>query len=291
MSYVARVRGREEIDQVLEEARRRRLSVTPRGAGYSYGDEILNPGGIILDLTKMNRILRWNPTAGRMTAEPGVTFAQALECCLKDNWVIPAVPGTSYPTLGGALANNVHGKDAWKDGNLGDWVTAFTLLAGDGRAYRCSREENPELFRAAISGLGLLGIFLDIDIRLKRIPSPYLEVRKWTVPSLEKMLKDFETLRRSTDYHIGWVDCFATGPALGRGTIHAASFVEAPKRSTRGGQDLAYTSPYLFGVFPRTWLWPLLKPFFGNAFMRFANMAKFHADRLANRRRPYLQNY
>lgn len=288
MAYVARAGSRGEIERVLAEARRRGLSVTMRGSGYSYGDEILNEGGVILDLARMNRILDWNPETGCMTVEPGVTYGQALACCLKDNWVVPAVPGTRHPTMGGALANNVHGKNAWREGNIGESVAAFSLLAGDGRVYRCSREENPELFFAAIGGLGLLGVFLEVVLQCKPIPSPYLEVRKWTAPNLDALLRDMETLRESGEYHIAWVDCFATGRSLGRGTLHSARFVERP--AGRDGQ-VAETSPYLLGVFPRTWVWPLAKPFFGNRFMRAVNTAKFHADRLTSLRSPCVESF
>ncbi|MFQ5915296.1 MAG: FAD-binding protein [Nitrospinota bacterium] len=291
MAHVARVTSREEIDNVLTEARRRGLSVTLRGSGYSYGDEILNEGGLILDLGRMNRILDWNPENGQMTVEPGVTYGQALACCLKDNWVISAVPGTRHPTLGGALANNVHGKNAWNEGNLGDSVVAFTLLTGNGEVYRCTREENSELFLAAIGGLGLLGVFLEIVLQCKCVPSPFLEVRKWTVPNLETLFRVMDALRVSTEYHVGWVDCFATGRSLGRGTLHAARFVERPKGRARRGEDLAVTSPSLLGLFPRTWLWPFLRPFFGNGFMRLVNTTKFHADRLASRQQPCVQNF
>lgn len=289
-SWVARPGSREEVYEVLAEARQRRLSVTPRGAGLSYGDEILNASGIVLDLSRMNRILKWNPATGHLTVEPGATFEQALRCCLPDNWVIPAVPGIRHPTLGGALANNVHGKNAWKDGTLGDWVVSFTLLAGDGRLYTCSREENPDLFQAAIAGVGLLGVFVEIVLQCKRIPSPHLEVRKWTVPDFDRLLEDMEGQRPATDYHIAWVDCFATGRAFGRGTIHAARFVEAPRRAARA-EPLGFTSPFFLAVVPRTWVWPVLRPFFGNTFVRVVNAAKFHADRLTTSHRPYTQNF
>ena len=290
LSYVARVSSRAEIDLVLEEARRRSLSVTLRGAGYSYGDVILNPDGVVIDLTHMNRILAWDPATGQMTVEPGVTFEQALQVCLRDNWVVSSVPGIRHPTLGGAVANNVHGKNAWNEGNLGDSVVAFKLLAGNGRVYQCSRTENQELFFAAIGGLGLLGIFLEIVLQCKQIPSPYLEVSKWTVPNLESMLEDFEAVRSTTDFHIGWVDCFSRGADLGRGTIHTSRFIERPSRSAKS-EILGYISPYILGVFPRTWVWPMLKPFFGNTLMSAVNTVKFHTDKVSTRRSPYVQNY
>ena len=290
MAYVARASNVEQVEAVVTEARQRGLSIIPRGAGFSYGDEILNSNRIVLDVRGMSRILNWDPASGVMKVEPGVTFGQALSRCLPDNWVVAAVPGIRGPTLGGALSNNVHGKNAWKDGAFGESVLSFVLLTSDGRIHACSREENSDLFHAAIGGLGLFGVVLEIVLQCKRVPSPYLEVQKWSVPNVDRMIEDFVTIRDKADYHIGWVDCFWKGPQLGRGTVHAAMFVDAP-RVPPNGNGLSSTSPYLFGVFPRTWLWPIARPVFGNTFMRTVNIVKFQSDRLGKQRVPYLKNF
>lgn len=290
-AYVARVSRAEAVGDVLAEARRRNLTVIPRGSGLSYADEILNSNGVILDTSGMNRILDWNPDTGVVVAEPGVTCADTLRRCLPDNWVLPAVPGIRTPTLGGMVSNNVHGKNAWRDGALGESVLRFTLLGGDGRVYVCSAGQNRDLYEAAIGGLGLLGVFLEIAIQCKRIPSPYLEVRHWTVPTLDRMLDEFARVRDRVDYHISWMDCFPKGASLGRGTIHVADFVEAP--SDRAGRNGHFneTSPLFFGMFPRRWLWPMIKPVFGNPFMRALNTTKFHVDRATGGNGGRVQNY
>lgn len=288
---VARVSDADGVAAALREARRRGLTVIPRGSGLSYADEIINRSGVILDTRGMNRIIDWNPDTGVLVAEPGVTCAEALMRCLSDNWVLPAVPGIRTPTLGGIVSNNAHGKNAWRDGAIGESVLRFTLLAGDGHVYSCSPTENRDIYEGAIGGIGLLGVFLEITLQCKRIPSPYLEVRHWTVPGLGRMLEDFERLRNSADYHIGWMDCFPAGAHLGRGTVHAASFVEAPKAPASRNGHFDEISPRLAGVFPREWLWPLVKPVFGNTFMRMVNTAKFHVDRVTGGDSARLQNY
>lgn len=286
---VARVTDAEGVRAALREASRRGLTVIPRGSGLSYADQIINRPGAILDTRGMNRIIDWNPDTGVLVAEPGVTCAAALMRCLPDNWVLPAVPGIRTPTLGGIVANNAHGKNAWRDGAIGESVLRFTLLAGDGRVYQCSRSENRDLYEATVGGMGLLGVFLEIAIQCKRIPSPFLEVRHWTVPTLAAMLDDFARVRDAVDHHIAWMDCFATGARLGRGTIHTASFVEAPRGRAIGNADLREIPPRFGGVFPRRWLWPIIRPAFGNALMRTVNTAKFAADALTAGRR--IQHY
>jgi decaprenylphospho-beta-D-ribofuranose 2-oxidase len=118
-----------------------------------------------------------------------------------------------------------------------------------------------------------------------------LAVRKWTVPNLEEMLHEMEELRRTAPYHIGWVDCFTRGKNFGRGTIHAAEFVDRPSSKAKETNDFSYISPYLFGVFPRSWLWPVLKPFFGNTLMRFTNATKYAVDRLTTQKTPHYVNF
>lgn len=273
-AHVARPRSAEEAAEAIAEARRRGLPVLPRGSAYSFGDVVLNEGGVVLDCRGLDRILAWDPERGLMRVEPGVTFAQALALSLPANRVLGAVPGTARPTIGGSLSTNVHGKNAYRDGKLGDWVESFRMLLADGRVVSASRTENPDLFRAAIGGLGLLGVLVEIEIRLKAIPSPYLRVEKRTAPGLDALLDELEARAGDAEYFIAWVDCSAGGRSLGRGTIHSARFVEAPE----GAGDLAFPTGRFLGI-PREKFWPAVRPFVGRALLRATNAAKYHHDR------------
>ncbi len=291
MSYVARVKSRSEAERVIHYAREHGKTIVPRGTGYSYGDEILNLEGIVLDLSGMDQILDWDPESGLMRVEPGVRLEQVLARCLPDNWVVATVPGTRFPTVGGALSNNIHGKNAYLTGNFGDWVVSFTLLTAEGRIYRCTPNENKDLFYAAIGGMGMLGVFLEIEIQCKKIPSPFLHVQKWTVGNFDQLMGDLEPLHESSEYHIAWVDCFAKGKSMGRGTIHAAKFIDGGGLAKANGQSVNYISPYFLGIIPRTWIWPVLKPFFGNRLLALINTAKYYVDAATSSKGPAVQNY
>ena len=130
-----------------------------RGAGCSYGDAALNRDQTVLDCTALNRVLAWDPRSGQITVEPGVTIAQLWQHMLPDGWWPAVVPGTSAVTVGGAAATDVHGKNNWRIGSFGDWVLSFDLLLPSGATLTCSRHREPDLFYAAIGGLGLLGCF------------------------------------------------------------------------------------------------------------------------------------
>ena len=129
---VARPRTVEEIVAVFAAARAEGVSVGLRGGGNSYGDAALNGEAIVLDTSRMNRILGWDPQSGVITCEPGVTIAQLWRATLADGWWPPVVPGTMAVTLGGAAAANVHGKNNWRAGSFGEHMLRFELLLPSG---------------------------------------------------------------------------------------------------------------------------------------------------------------
>jgi decaprenylphospho-beta-D-ribofuranose 2-oxidase len=268
----------EDLPKLLQHVRRQGKSVTLRGAGFSYADEITNRGGIIINLSRMNRILNWDPTNGQLTVEPGVNFEQALLRILPDGWIVPAVPGIKGVTMAGAVSNNVHGKNGWRAGNFGDAVISFTLLTSDGGQQTCTRANHPELFRAVIGGLGLLGILTQVTLQCQRIPSPYLRVRRYTVPNLSRLLETLAQERACSPYHIAWVDCYARGRFLGRGTMEVGEFIDAP--AGRRADPLRPISTDLLGLIPRSRMWPVLRPFFGTLSVRALNTFKYHKDSL-----------
>ncbi len=159
-------------------------SVGLRGAGRSYGDASLNAEGISLDLTRMKRILAWDPQTGVISVEPGVTIQQLWQYTIEDGWWPHVVSGTMFPTLGGAAAMNIHGKNNWKVGPIGDHIQEFEILLPTGEVKVCSRTENAELFHAAIGGFGMLGVMTRLTLQLKKVYSGLLHVEADRSPKL-----------------------------------------------------------------------------------------------------------
>jgi len=135
-----------ELKETIDLARNKKLSVCPRGGGFSYGDETLNENNIVVDCTRMNEILSWDSKKGIMEVQPGVTVQQVLKVSLRDNWRLSAVPGTRLPTIGGCVANNVHGKNCYREGNFGECVLEFDILVASNEKLTCSRDKNSDLF-------------------------------------------------------------------------------------------------------------------------------------------------
>ena len=180
------------------------------GLGRSYGDSCLNDGGTLMDIRGLDRVLHFDAEHGSIVCEAGVSLGEILLIAVPRGWFLPVTPGTKIVTLAGAIANDVHGKNHHVEGTIGCHVEQFGLVRSNGGEIICSRDENPELFAATIGGLGLTGIILWAELRLKKITSAQIEMD--TVPFAT--FEDF--IRLSSDeegakyeYTVGWVDCLS----------------------------------------------------------------------------------
>ncbi len=278
LSWVYRPSTTDGLCAVFDEARRTGRPLGLRGAGRSYGDASLNAEGLALDLTRMNRILDWDPDAGVITVEPGVTIKQLWEYTIEDGWWPHVVSGTMFPTLGGAAAMNIHGKNNFKAGPIGDHIEEFDLMLPSGEIKLCSRTQNTELFHAAIAGFGMLGVMTRIKLHLKRVYSGLLNVEPIPTRNLDELFDVFEQRLPQSDYLVGWIDCFASGDGLGRGLVHQANY-RGPGEDPQPAQTLRVANQELpdsiMGVVPKSVMWRFMKPFANNAGMRFVNFGKY----------------
>jgi hypothetical protein len=171
-----------------------------------------------------------------------------------------------FPTLGGCLAANVHGKNNWQAGPLGEHVVEFEALLPNGQRVTCAPKQNEELFYAIISGMGLLGVFTSITLQMKKIYSGDMTITAWTEPNLAGMLTSVDAHKES-DYVVGWVDAAAGGRSAGRGQIHSARYLKEGEDANPAAtlrvehQDLPAR---LLGVVPKSALPPLMAPFVNN---------------------------
>jgi decaprenylphospho-beta-D-ribofuranose 2-oxidase len=190
------------------------------GGGRSYGDCALNDGGEALITTRLDRVLAFDAESGIVQVEPGVTFARLLSVFLPRGFLAPVTPGTGFATIGGAVANDVHGKNHERDGSFGQHVTEIDLLLPDG-SLRTVAPDDTELFRATVAGLGLTGFISRIAFRMKRVIGPCVTVREQRVANLDAFL-DAMAAAESAPYSVGWIDGTARGGALGRGILEVA---------------------------------------------------------------------
>jgi len=278
-AYLYRPTHAEQVVELFDIARARGTSITFRGSGRSYGDASLNAGGVVVDIRRMNRILDWNPETGVITCEPGVTIEQLWKTILEDGWWPPVVPGTMFPTLGGVLGVNIHGKINWRKGTMGEQVLQFDALLPTGKEVTCAPED--ELFYAIISGLGMLGVITRITLQMKKIYSGNLWVDAWAEPDLAGMLTATDA-HKERDYVVGWLDCTAGGRGLGRGQMHAADYLasgEDPIPAQTLRVDNQVLPDTMFGFLPKSIIYIFMQPFMNNPGIKLVNTAKYTMNR------------
>jgi FAD/FMN-containing dehydrogenase len=198
-----------QIDRVTE-------SVLPYAYGRSYGDSCLNDGGALLDVSGLDRLISFDEASGLLRCEPGVTLAAILALVVPRGWFLPVLPGTRWVSVGGAIANDIHGKNHHRVGTFGCHVTQFELLRSTGERILCSPERNPGLFQATIGGLGLTGLILWAEIRLKPVPGPGIALERIRFRGLDEFF-ELSATDQEHEYTVAWVDCLAQGRRLGRG--------------------------------------------------------------------------
>jgi decaprenylphospho-beta-D-ribofuranose 2-oxidase len=216
--YVFKPKDTAGIILALGAARSKGLSTIAHGAGHSYGDAALNTDGVIVDLTDMRRILSWDPEQGVMQVEPGVTLRDMVRVALADGWWPAVTPSSADATIGGCVAMNVNGKNAWKCGSFGEHILSLTLLLASGQVCSLSPASDPQLFHAIVGSAGLLGIVTSITLQLQRIASSKVDILFRSAASFEEILTIFQE-EQSADFLEAWIDGFASGHGLGRGIV------------------------------------------------------------------------
>jgi len=291
---VLRPGTKEELQGALEEASREGVRLAPRGAGCSYGDASTQADGWVLDLSRMNRVLAFDPETGVLEAEAGLTVEGAWQHILPHGWWPYVVSGTMYPTIAGAAAMNIHGKNNYCVGTFGDHVLEFDMVLPSGEVRTANREKDADLFHAAIGGFGMLGVFSRIVMDTKRVHSGLMEVRGVSTHDLGEMMAVFEAEKGAADYLVGWIDCFPADDRSGRGLVHIG-------RNLGPGEDLhpeatldpaaQSLSQNILGVIPKSEVWRALRLFNHDPGMRLVNAAKYQAGRLEGMKGPYLQSH
>jgi FAD/FMN-containing dehydrogenase len=199
----------------------------PVGMGRSYGDVCLLKGGNLLLTTGMDRILSFDAATGLLTAEAGMTLAQILDFAVPRGFFLPVTPGTKYVTLGGAIANDIHGKNHHVAGTFGSHVTQFGLVRSDGTSILCSPTENPDWYSATIGGLGLTGVIPWATLRMKPIVSRKIDYEGIQFHGIDEFLHLTE-LSKNIEYTVSWVDCVSQGKNFARGVFMQGDHSQVP---------------------------------------------------------------
>lgn len=201
-------------------------TLIPRGLGRSYGDPAVNGGGTVLDCSRLNCMISFDPDTGVVDCEAGVSLCELIDAFLPRGFFLPVTPGTKFVTVGGAIACDVHGKNHHGAGSFGNFVDEIELLTPLGERRICTRDNYIDLFWATVGGIGLTGIILRAKVRLIPVETGQMKVDYHQCHNLDDMLARMRETDHNFTYSVAWVDCLARGARLGRGVLmqgnHAA---------------------------------------------------------------------
>ena len=185
------------------------------GLGRSYGDACLNPGGTLWRTTGLDRLIDFDESTGRLVCEAGVVLRDIQDLFLPRGWGLPVLPGTRLVTVGGAIANDVHGKNHHQTGTFGDHVLSIRLQRTDGEEIVCGPGERADWFAATVGGLGLTGLIVEAELQLRRVPGPWLETETVAYAGLDEFFRLSDELHPAWEHAVSWIDC--TAGDAGRG--------------------------------------------------------------------------
>ena len=179
----------------------------PRGLGRSYGDLCINDGGTLLHAFRRDRLLAFDAVHGVLTCEAGASLADIAQAMLPCGWFLPVVPGTRYVTVGGAIANDVHGKNHHGAGTFGGFIKSLQLTRSD---WRSTQPVTPDhaMFGATIAGLGLTGLIAEASLQLVRVPGAAIE-QETRLFGGDSTIDDYLALDDASkpwEYTVGWID-------------------------------------------------------------------------------------
>lgn len=223
-----------------------------RGMGRSYGDAAQLRLGAVLDLTGLSSF-ELDARDGVVTAQGGTTLGELLGALAPVGWTLPVVPGTQHVTVGGAIASDVHGKNHGTDGTFGAHVLGLGLLTASGDLLVVTPRESTELLAATIGGMGLTGAIVWAQIKLKRLPSPWVAVDTDRVESLDEALAALDAPGGA--YRVAWLDLL--GAPMVRGVVTRADLMLREPPARRGP---AATTVDARITIPSWWPGGLLQP-------------------------------
>ena len=221
---IAKAHFRDELPQLISEPRwQSKLAI---GLRRSYGNSCLNGAGALIDATGLDRFMAFDRQTGRIRAEAGVGLSKALQLVVPHGWFLPTTPGTRFVTFGGAVANDVHGKNHHRAGAFGAGVVAIGLQRSDGSRLTLTPELETELFCATIGGLGLTGVIEWVELQLVPVRSAYLNVEILPYAGLDAFWAIAEESIGDYEHTVAWIDCVSRGSREGRGVFTRANWAE-----------------------------------------------------------------
>lgn len=217
---------RQQVKTILTKSTKSTKPGLPFGMGRSYGDVCLNPGGVLWLTQSLDRFLSFDDQTGVLVCEAGVLLDDIQRTFVARGWMLPVTPGTRFVTVGGAVANDVHGKNHHRMGTFGEHVLALTLVRTTGDVIACGRDCRSDWMSATIGGMGLTGLIQTVTLQLRRVPGPWLQTETVVFDDLTGFFEHADASEADWEYTVAWIDCLAGHH--GRGVFLRANHALSP---------------------------------------------------------------
>lgn len=226
--------------------------VIARGLGRSYGDNAQNGGGLVIDMSALNKIHSLNAETRLADVDGGVNLDQLMKAALPLGLWVPVLPGTRQVTIGGAIGCDIHGKNHHSAGSFGNHVRSMDLLLADGEIRRVTPDgDEAELFWATVGGNGLTGIILRATIEMTPTETAYFIADGDVTATLDETIAlHSDGSENNYTYSSAWFDAISAPPKLGRAAVSRGSLAtldQLPEKLARN--PLKFDAPQLF-TFP-----------------------------------------
>lgn len=207
------------------------------GMGRSYGDVCLNPGGVAWSCRQLDHFVGFDRDTGVIEVESGVLLGDIQRLALAAGWMLPVTPGTQWVTVGGAVANDVHGKNHHSQGCFGNHLVRLCLVRTDGHQIDCTPRDDGGWFAATVGGMGLTGVITRATLQLRRVSGPWIDTETLPFQGLEEFFALSDDSSDGWEYTVSWIDCLSGKRPRGiffRGRHAEVQTTPAPRERSAG---------------------------------------------------------
>lgn len=214
------------------------------GMGRSYGDVCLNPDGVLWNTKRFDHFIHGDDNTGLLTCESGVLLRDIQRLFIPRGWMLPVTPGTQLVTVGGAVANDVHGKNHHVFGSFGNHVKQIKLMRTDGEVMVCGPDLKSDWFAATVGGLGLTGLIVEVTLQLRPVPGPWLDAETIPYHHLDEFFQIMHQSEARWENTVSWIDCTSASKGENRGLFMRANFTESPFNASYNAKKKPLAIPF-----------------------------------------------
>ena len=262
--------NKESIQKLISNSNEKFIA---RGHGCSFGDQAILNSGIVLDTNNLKEIKWINDEI--ISVESGVELRELLSELLPRNKTLVGIPGGLQITIGGAISNNIHGKDHWKNGNFSENIVSITFIDQEGKKQKVSKQD--EVFKYLIGGMGLFGLIISAELKTYDIKSPWIRentIRLNSKHDFEEFFTSIKNSKLDIDYAVAWLD-FSNKRHLGRGIALAGKFIDGKKITKNYVEEKTKFNKYVFNYFHHNYFWTIARPFYKRPVLNSLSLMKY----------------